>query len=128
MATINAEELAEAVGKELNEYFDSISGEVKKAVQATAKECVAEIKQRSPKRQKGSKEYSKSWAATEIYNRRGTIKIVIHNKKHYRLTHLLENGHAKRNGGRVNGIPHIAPAEKNAELKLQQRVEVAIRK
>lgn len=125
MATIKADELAEAIGEELDAYFEEVSEDVKAAVQSTAAECVAEIKRLSPKR---TKKYSRSWITSEVVNQRGTIKIIVHNKRHYRLTHLLENGHAKKNGGRVEAIPHIAPAEKNAEINLLKKVEVAIKK
>lgn len=125
MATVNVDELAEAIGEELDAYFDDVSKEVKNAVVSTARDCVAEIKQRSPKK---TGKYRKSWTSTEVFNRRGSIKIVVHNKKYYQLTHLLERGHAKKNGGRVEGIPHIEPAEKNAERELMKKVEVAIRK
>lgn len=124
MPKVTADELAEAIGKELGDYFDDITEDVKNAVEVTTRECVAEIKQRSPKR---TGNYSRSWTATEVFNRRGSIRFTVHNKKHYRLTHLLEDGHAKKNGGRVEGTPHIAPAEQNAEKNLIKRIEEAIK-
>ena len=124
MPKVTVDELAEAIGKELGDYFDDITEDVKNAVEVTTQECVAEIKQRSPKR---TGNYSRSWTATEVFNRRGSIRFTVHNKKHYRLTHLLEDGHAKKNGGRVEGTPHIAPAEQNAEKNLIKRIEEAIR-
>lgn len=124
MPKVTVDELAEAIGKELGDYFDDITEDVKNAVEVTTRECVAEIKQRSPER---TGAYRRSWTATEMFNRRGSIRFTVHNKKHYRLTHLLENGHAKKNGGRVEGTPHIAPAEQNAEKNLIKRIEEAIR-
>lgn len=130
MPKVTVDELAEAIGKELGDYFDDITEDVKNAVEVTTRECVAEIKQRSPKR---TGNYSRSWTATEVFNRRGSIRFTVHNKKHYRLTHLLEYGHAKRGGGRlgddddVKPREHIAPAEQNAEKNLIKRIEEAIK-
>ncbi len=46
----------------------------------------------------------------------------------YMLAHLLENGHAKRGGGRVKAIPHIAPAEEKGEEQLIKDIESALGK
>lgn len=50
----------------------------------------------------------------------------IHNKTDYQLTHLLEKGHAKRNGGRVNPEVHIRPNEERAVKEFESRIKGAI--
>ena len=37
--------------------------------------------------------------------------MTIYNRKKPHLTHLLEYGHLKKGGTRVNGIPHIEPVQ-----------------
>lgn len=85
-----------------------------------AKEGVSELKATSPKStgKDRSGTYAKSWTK----KKRGK-KIIIHNKE-YQLTHLLEKGHAKVNGGRVAARVHIEPVEK----KLQQSAEHTFKK
>ena len=51
---------------------------------------------------------------------------MVYSPKRYFLTHLLEHGHAKRNGGRVSAHPHIAPAEEVGEEKLMKDLEKAL--
>ena len=56
-----------------------------------------------------------------------SLDVVVHSKNRYQLTHLLENGHAKRGGGRVREIPHIGPAEEIGIRELEERIERALK-
>ena len=112
MATIKADQLAQEIVKILDDYRDTTVDKMKEAVDKAAKQAVNELKTSSPKR---TGAYAKDWAAKKDRkaNKRAYGKVV-YNKKHYRLTHLLEKGHRKVNGGMVAARPHIAKVEEKA--------------
>ena len=122
--SINASDFAKAVSSELAEYAADITTDVKKSVKEVAKDTVREVKKRSPS---DSGAYRKSWRSEEVEVTRFSQTMVIHNKTHYRLTHLLENGHALVGGGRTKAQPHIKPAEEFAERELMRKIEIKIR-
>lgn len=118
--------MANAIVKELQEYSQEAQEVLNKSVKDVTKQCVKDIKAGTPKR---TGEYRKSWTSKVQYEKHDDIKTVVYSKApHYRLTHLLENGHAKVGGGRVEGHPHIAPAESQAEVSLENKVKVGIQK
>ena len=71
--------------------------------------------------------YAKSWTTKKVRETSQTLTMVVHSKNRYQLAHLLEYGHAKRNGGRVEGKAHIAPAEQQGIRQLQEDIERALR-
>ena len=124
MAGIKVSDLAQAVAQELADYSQDVTDGVKKEVKQVAKDVVAELKQTSPR---NTGDYAKGWKSRVEYESPEDIRVRVYNSKKPQLTHLLENGHAKQNGGRVNGIPHIGPAEQRAEDSLEGRVKVVAR-
>lgn len=128
MARINIDRLALEVMRELEIYRNNTVESVEKAVKETAKETVQELRVTSPVGPTG--EYAKSWTYRRDPNLRGRWKysmVVCSKKPDYRLTHLLEYGHAKATGGRVAARPHIKDAElhaiKRLERKLRKNIE-----
>lgn len=124
MAKVSVNDVADAIAAELQQYSQDVTEGLKRDVKQVAKECKQEIQRNSPVLT-GS--YKKGWRDQVEFEGREDIRVVVKNKTDYQLTHLLENGHAKVNGGRVQGKPHIRPAEQNAEKKLLQKVKVVVR-
>lgn len=72
--------------------------------------------------------YAKSWTLKNGKKDKEKYSKIIHNKEHYRLTHLLEFGHANRNGTRSNPIPHIRKTEDKYREKFEKELEQRIRR
>lgn len=108
------DDLADEIMAGLQEYAELADDAMKTAVKKTATSVKKEIATNAPK---DSGAYGQSWATKKVKENSHTLQMIVHSKSHYQLAHLLEKGHAKRNGGRVQGKPHIAPAEEHgAEL------------
>lgn len=123
--TVSVDDLSTAVKRELEEYGDFTAEEVKKIVEEVGESVKQEIQANAPV---DTGAYRKSWKVTKQKETATSKTVVIHSDKRYRLTHLLEKGHAKRGGGRVAAKVHIAPAEANAEKQLMERVERSLKK
>lgn len=121
---ISVDELASTIMKELNDYSDEIAEKIKKSAKKVARDCASELKSTSPEQ---TGEYASGWKTKVAFENRGNIRIIVHNAKKPRLTHLLEKGHAKVNGGRVAAIPHIKPAEEKAKAEFVKKVEEAVK-
>ena len=122
---VPVDEFANEIAKALTEYTEPVREAIAEAVDEVAGECADELKQTSPVR---TGAYAKSWRATKDRWDRSAVRRVVWNPKFYRLVHLLEKGHAKRGGGRVSAIPHVAPAEEKYVKKLADRAEEIVRK
>ena len=120
MGAVKIDGLADAIVKELEEYRQDITDELKREIKTVAKECKQDIQRNSPVLT-GS--YRKGWQDKVAYEGDDDIRVIVRNRTDYQLTHLLEYGHAKVNGGRVQGHPHIGPAEQRAEEKLMKKVK-----
>ena len=117
-------EMASAIMESLNEYADLAAEDMKKAVKKTAKTVKDEISANAPTR---SGAYRKSWTQTTTKESSGALEVTVHSKNRYQLAHLLENGHAKRGGGRVPAQVHIAPAEQKGITELESEIERSLR-
>lgn len=120
MAKVSIDDFAEAINEMLDGYSDDVLNALVEATDEVAKQTVTELKQTSPKqtspKQTGGK-YAKSWTKQKAKRTTLSATSTVYNRR-YQLTHLLENGHATRNGGRTKAYPHIAPAEDKLPEKL----------
>ena len=124
MAGIKIDALGAEIAKMMEEYAAEAAGDVKAEAKAVAKEAVKELKTTSPEGP-GSKKghYKDGWASKVESENAVSIGIRVYNRKKPGLTHLLEKGHAKRGGGRVEGIQHIGPAEQRAVEEYEKRLK-----
>ena len=106
--------------KILEEYDERVQEVADKAAEEAAKQAARTLKSTSPKRP-GHGKYARTWTA-----KREGKGWIVHNSKHYQLTHLLENGHVVRNKcgtyGRAPAIKHIEPVEQSGIQDFEERI------
>ena len=119
----SVDDISKEINRLLKEYTDGVGEEVAEIAEKVAKDAAKKLKATSPVQDvQGGGHYAKGWRAKKV----GT-EWVVHNATDYQLTHLLEKGHAKVSGGRVNPVVHIKPVEKEAIDDFIKSVEGAVK-
>lgn len=113
-------ELETAIAEILEEYGDDVAEGLRQAVLSVADIAKQEVKAEAPYR---TGKYRRGWSVRKDTADRFRTDAIIHNRTRYQIAHLLEKGHAKRGGGRVEAIVHIAPAEQRAVKNLEEAVK-----
>ena len=121
---VKIDQMAHVIMEGLQEYADLAMDDLKAAVKKAGNEAKKDIQANAPVK---TGKYKKSWAVKTTKETSNAMEVVVHSTNRYQLAHLLEFGHAKRNGGRTRAFPHIAPAEARAAELLEREVERALK-
>lgn len=123
MAKVTVDNLSAAVKEVVEKYGEEVNQNVDKATKEAARKGVQALKSQSARFGSG---YAGGWKAEYESKRYGTLA-TIWNARVPGLPHLLEYGHATRNGGRVAGQEHIAPVEEQLVETFTQEMEAALK-
>lgn len=134
------------VAEQLNDIIKSYNWDarekIKEAGQYCAKEMAKELRNcpnfaaGQGKHGTATGKYNRGWSSKPQEGHSGSryyYSYVVYNKDKYRLTHLLEKGHAIKNKkggvsyGDVAAFPHIAPEEERWNNEFVKRCEEAVR-
>ncbi len=131
---VGIDRIGDTISRELSTWTADIQMGVAQLVDQKADKLKNEIKKRAPEhsykiknRKKGK--YKKSFRV-KVTNEKFTYyeKTVFASGNEYRLTHLLEKPHLKKNRrGMVNPKVHIAPATKKIRKEFEAGVEEIIK-
>lgn len=118
-------QLEATVQKVLDEYESNLSENLQEAIKEVSKAGAKAVKGNASASFGGSGNYASGWKS-KLETGRTATQGYIYNAKVPGLPHLLEHGHALRNGGRYSGVTHIAPVESTIIDKFEKAVKEAI--
>ena len=122
------EQIIKAISNELKIYSTSVTEGMKKVNDECMKEFVSDTKQEAPRSNtKRSGTFAKnitSKTTLETPNKKVNTWYV--KNPEYRLTHLIKNGHAKRNGGRTKSQDFITPNYNKLEKNFEEGIKEVI--
>ena len=118
---VTMEQLPGAIREILEQYEGEINRFLPEITEEVGKTGVKALRT-SAKQKFNGKKYAGGWRSVSERNRYGAT-VTIYNGRLPGLPHLLEHGHAKRGGGRVDGRAHIAPVEEKLIRDFEKKVE-----
>ena len=118
---VTMEQLPEAIKEILEQYEGEINRFLPEITEEVGKTGVKALRT-SAKQKFNGKKYAGGWRSVSERNRYGAT-VTIYNGRLPGLPHLLEHGHAKRGGGRVDGRAHIEPVEEKLITEFEKKVE-----
>lgn len=127
MANVTIESLSDAINNELTIYSQEITETIKNEAKSHMSQLVKQTRATAPvgNRQKHYRDNIASKKVSE--NDRGASYLWYVKGSDYRLSHLLEHGHATRDGGRVSGSHFIERASEPILADYVSKVEEAIK-
>lgn len=120
---INPNDLTLTISAMLSEYADDVVEDVKEAVDDVAKEAQKIVKSKAPVK---TGKYKRSIKVRTSYESLTELRKTIYSNGNSGLTHLLENGHAKVNGGRTRAFPHWKYGDEYIKKELPKRIQKKI--
>lgn len=118
---VTLENLGDAISDILQEYAGDISRNIPEITERVGKEGVKAVRNNARSKFKGTGKYARGWSA-DVEHKRLSTTVTIYNRTLPGLPHLLEHGHANRNGGRTSGRVHIAPVEEKLVKKYEKEI------
>lgn len=122
---ITIDRLPEVISRELENYSKEILKGIDGASERAAKKLVKLTKATAPVGTRG--QFKKSITSKKIESGPlSTARVWYVKSPDHRLTHLLANGHATRNGGRVQGDPFLRQSWDTVRAEYEREVEQVI--
>lgn len=120
---VQIDELDQALQSELKLYSDQVTDEIKQAAKDSAKDLVQVTKRTAPvgKRRKHYRDSITYGLVSQ--SKRSAVYAWYVKGSDYRLSHLLEDGHQLKNGGRYAGTKFISKAVNKVIPLFEQKVE-----
>lgn len=117
---IKASDLQAAVSQILEDFADDVTRITKKDVDEVTTAALKEVKSHAPVK---TGKYKRSLKTKTAYESTTEKRNVIYSKGQSGLTHLLENGHAKQNGGRTRAFPHFKYGQDLIDEQLLKKIK-----
>lgn len=108
----------------VQEYGDEVQAEAEDVAYEVTVEATKRLRKNSPRSKKGTRSkknphrgaYARGWVHKAQKSKGGVTEIIYGKTADtYAIAHLLENGHARRGGGRL-----VPPAEPKHHIRIQQ--------
>lgn len=124
---IKINDLSKEINKILEFYSDEVISDTKEVVDDVTDKALSIVKEKAPVDDRNVKrkgKYKRSLKKTTVFESNTEKRNVIHaSGGEHRLAHLLEDGHATVNGGRVDGKPHFKYADDYVNEEFPKKLE-----
>ena len=135
---VNLENVAQTILKEMKQYTSDVELEIGREVARQGDEATEQLQDTlypsesesgtaKPMTRRVWENYANSWENKKVEGV-NFVSSTIHNKRHHSLTHLLEYGHATRDGKRTRAFAHIQPTSDKYSQRLEENIKKIIEK